>query len=102
MPCYTMTTVTVELNNANLDILKAALLKSFGINAYQVGQNRIAWSDGREWYDKSTGQLTVRNASQVNPIKQAYGIACVSAMATKMRWQATRKANNKFIVKKGY
>ena len=93
-----MTQVTVELKNANLDLLAQAMT-TLGYQPYRTG-NMLTWSGG--FYDQKRGTLTVQQESLVNMIKKAYSVTCLEDVARKRRWQLVRKKDNKFSVKKGY
>jgi hypothetical protein len=95
MPCYTITTVSLELKNANLEMLKAALTK-LGMYGIYSTDKAVNWSGGS--YNKETGKLTVTNTTLGNRIKQAYSGEVVKSQAKRFGWQLKEVAENKYEI----
>lgn len=99
MPCDTISTVSIELKNANLDILKKVIEKL----GYTARQNSvgISWGYGRYSYNQNTGQLTVEYESEVVQIKRSYAAEMVKAKASRFGWRVRQVGEYKFQIQKG-
>jgi hypothetical protein len=97
VPCNTLTQVTLELKNANLDWLEKAL-KQLGYEPVRT-RNGLAWRGGS--YNQKTGELTSRNAEEVNRIKRAYSCELVKHNASRFGWKVKMTGINKFQIQKG-
>lgn len=86
MPCDTITTVKLELLNANLELLKKAMAETLKIPASSIRQseNGLSWS--RYSYNKQTGQLTTRTDREGQQIKRAYSGELVKQQAKRFGW----------------
>jgi len=91
MPCYSIVTNTVELNNVgDLDLLEKALKEHFG-NVYRVGVNfsfRTKEGYGVQIRDgKLIGTADEETLQTIaNETKQAYSRAAVNASAKRFGW----------------
>jgi hypothetical protein len=98
MPCDTITTVNLELKNANLDLLKKAIKSVTGEEAeiYNLG---LVWRGGRT-YNKLSGILTARTDEEAKLIKQSYSAEIVKMQAQRFGWQVKQTANFKYQIMK--
>jgi hypothetical protein len=100
MPCNTITTVSLELKNANTALLRKAVEAVIGERGgYLISHNEkfLRWSMGGS-YDRQTGKLTVQSEAQGNKIKQYYSGEVVKAQAKKFGWQVKTVGANKFEI----
>ena len=98
MPCYSITTVSLKLMNANLDVLKKALEALGHRNVYQSGTT-LYWGRNSS-YNQKTGQLTVESEQEGKAIKQGYSGQLVRKNASKFGWQVKQVSQNKFQIVK--
>lgn len=97
MPCDSITQVSIELKNANLDTLKKAL-ESLGHSVYQ-DNIELRWRDGS--YNKQTEQLLTRTESQAVEIKRTYAAEMVKAKASRFGWRIKQVSQYKYQIQKG-
>lgn len=95
MPCYTVTKVTLELNNANLDLLTKAVMKHTKSTIRSI-DNGIAWLEGS--YDKTTGKLVVRSEELGKLIKREYSGEIVKAQAKRFGWTVKETSDFKYQI----
>lgn len=95
MPCYTMTRVTLELNNANIDLLTKAVLKhtKSTVRSFESG---IAWMEGS--YDKTTGKLVVKSDELGKLIKREYSGEIVKEQAKRFGWTVKETSAFKYQI----
>lgn len=100
MPCYSITSTTIQLGkNTNVEFLAAALTK-LGLNP-QKNPTRIYFSGGE--YNIATGNLTLRvgNADEQGAlIKRAYGAQIVLNEAARYGWQVAETAPFEYQITK--
>lgn len=97
MPCYTITTVTLELKQADTAALKKAL-ESLGLDPYVSSYNEQQINFRNGSYDRSTGKLTVRNEETGKAIKRAYSAELVQMQAKRFGWQVKKISENKYEI----
>ena len=94
MPCWTITTYTLNLQNADLTILKDVLEK----RGYRVNQiNRIlTWNGGS--YNQETGEIT--SQYNVDWLRPAYTKEMVTRKVKRYGWiiKEDKKDINKFTI----
>lgn len=97
MPCNTVTSITLELKNANLELLKKAL-ESLD---YKVDQKDryLSWQTGD--YNGYTGEFQVRYEEVGYKIKRAYTSQLVQYQAKRFGWKIKALSDNKFQIQKG-
>ena len=97
MPCWTVTTISLVLENADMEILKKALAR-LGYNPYVQGA-KIYWENGE--YNKANGTITMRGAKEIqgNAIKKEYTKENVKVQAKRFGWLVTEK-QGKLILNK--
>ena len=95
MPCNTMTRVKLELNNANLELLKKAL-EVLGYRVYEQTEQVLRWVGGR--YDKTSGKLIIDDEKTGNAIRRGYTAELVKKQATRFGWQIKKTGENKFAI----
>lgn len=96
MPCWTVVTVTMELKNADLTILKKAL-ENLGFQTVTQKGDMLYWDYNRASYDRRTGQITMNDRSMTSQvaskIKMEYSKENVRQQAKKFGWQVQEKGN---------
>lgn len=99
MPCWTITTVKLELKNASLDLLKKALEAQGKQNIYvNTAMGIVTWGYGRDGYNKNTGQISVQTKSDGNAIRRAYSAEVVKKTASRFGWQVQQSGENRFAI----
>lgn len=107
MPCNTVTTNTVKLENVrNHDLLEAALTGAFPGGVVRKGSRFVFTASGREvTIDSGQAYSTLGTAALqavVSQVKQAYARKAVELAARRFGWAAQFTANGtKFELKKG-
>ena len=99
MPCNSITSVTLDLKNANLALLKAAIEKQ-GWKVQHDGTT-LTWDYGRSRYSQVTGELTTRSQENGETIKRAYTSQLVQYQASRFGWHVKALSDNKFQIQKG-
>jgi hypothetical protein len=106
MPCNTVTTNTVKLENVrNHDLLESALKAQF-VNVYRAG-DRFVFSHGRTQVVIEGGRATSSLGSAelgavVGLVKQAYARKAVELAARRFGWATVKGADvNHFQLRKG-
>lgn len=95
MPCNTITQVRLELQNANIDLLKKAL-EGLGKLPVKDGEKRLYWQGGN--YNKDTGKLTVLDQKFGETVKRAYSAEIVKAQAKRFGWQVKQTSEFKYQI----
>jgi hypothetical protein len=100
MPCYTITTVTLEFKNANMELLKKAIKASLGIDAeiYNLG---VKWNGG--YYNKIMGEITLNKKTaedDIKLIKRAYSAEIVKDQAKRFGWNLKQTSEFKYEISK--
>lgn len=103
MPCNTITSVTLVLKNANLDLLKKALeglgyLVNKVSHGLQFRKNRGLTTFN---YYSFTGEFNAENLESANAIKRAYTSQIVQNQASRFGWKVKSLSANKFQIQKG-
>jgi len=96
MPCDTITQVSLELTNANLDLLKKAIEEITGCTARQYKETSLEWARGS--YDKRRGLLSCRDTVEAENIKRQYAAETVKAKAARFGWQVKKVDQFKYQV----
>lgn len=96
MPCYTITTVKLELKAANMELLRKAVEAVTKETRIQTEGQKMFWYGGS--YDKQTGTLTVRKEEQGNLIKRAYTGEVIKDKAKRMGWQVKQTEEFKYQI----
>jgi hypothetical protein len=89
MPCFTITTVTVDAGKMQLDLAEKALA-AMGLSPRRAGLI-IGHSSGQ--YDRETGKATWRGQDRTAELKRAYSFEVVKSQAVRFGW--TLKADAK-------
>lgn len=100
MPCNTITTVKLELKNVDLELMRKALI-GLGKSPHVLYNTRLVWTGkGRvtESYDKTTGQLTVRDETTGGLVKRAYSEQVLLRNAARYGWQVKKTADNQYTM----
>ncbi len=100
MPCETITSVTLELKNANLDLLKKALEK-LGYLVNKVSHGLQFRKKSTFNYYSQTGEFNAEDFESANAIKQAYTSQLVQDKASRFGWKVKTLSANKFQIQKG-
>jgi len=102
MPCDTVTSVTLVLKNANLDLLKKAL-EGLGYIVTKTSQGlRFCTRYGPTFnYYSQTGEFNAENLESANAIKRAYTSQLVQNQASRFGWKVKTLSANKFQIQKG-
>lgn len=102
MPCYTVSTVSVEFNAENWKLLsKAASAIGLKVASVNNGFIRVETPDGA--FSISDGQATGQKAvvdKWVNPLRVQYTKTVVRHAATLVGWQVSQQSDNNFVVGK--
>lgn len=102
MPCDTITSVTLELKNANLDLLKKAL-EGLGYMVNMTSQGlRFCTKYGPTFnYYSQSGEFNAENLESAKAIKRAYTSQIVQNQANRFGWKVKSLSANKFQIQKG-
>jgi len=88
MPCDTISTIKVNLANADASTLKAAMLG-------------LGLTEGQFTYNKTSWQVTVYGGSVGRAeIVKAYGEAALMTQAKRFGWSVKRQPDGKLLVQK--
>ena len=84
MPCWNVSTTTLDLSNrnVNIDTLKRTL-EAQGYQVTKVDQNRLIWAGGS--YNRQTGQIK-STYGDMSWVKTGYVKQMVSEKAKKFGW----------------
>lgn len=93
MPCDTIRTVQVSLENADLDLLVKALTELGYYGVKRIG-DRVTWNGGS--YDRRAGYLDVRSETTGDMIKREYSFQLVKREASRFNWRLSSNPNNKY------
>jgi len=97
MPCDTISTVSLELKNANRGFLKKAV-ESLGFTVSEDADG-LYWRGGR--YERTEGQIITRDEEAGRRIKRLYTGEVVKHNATRFGWRVKQVSENKFQVQRG-
>ena len=103
-PCWTVTTVSLNLEVADLDMLKRAIEQELGVGVAQRGETLSFYYNGAPT-TIAKGQISTYEAQAegtAKAVKKAYSSQAVKEVAQKFRWQAKKTAVNKFEVVRRY
>ena len=97
MPCYSITTVSLVLLNADLTALEKAVRKHIqypnNMNSFDGG---LVWNGGS--YDKETGRLEVNSEKEGQLIKREYSAELVRMQAKRFGWSIKETSEFKFQI----
>lgn len=92
MACYTIRMVTLELKNANVNLLRKALLETGEATEGEIRMegDRMVWAAGN--YDRRTGLLASQNGNErLAEIKKSYAARTVEAKMNMGGWKLTKR-----------
>lgn len=95
MPCFTITTIELQLRDANLELLKNAIKEVTGKDA-TIYNAAMLWDGGQ--YQKISGRLVVRDEKTGQNIKRAYSAELVKAQAKRFGWQVKKTDEYKYQI----
>lgn len=97
MPCNTVSTVQVQLDKANVDLMQAALT-ALKLRPYRQG-TALMFGNG-EWIDTATGKSALAPTRNPAEIKRAYSAEVVKSQARKYGWSLKETAPFQYEVTK--
>jgi hypothetical protein len=107
MPCYTVTSSTVQWSAATDQALLLRAIEALGLVAHTRADGTIAANSldgyGSITYDTTTHKMILRGATpSEDQIKRAYSTEVVDYVAKKMAWRKSNHATkeNTFVVQR--
>lgn len=99
MPCYTVRVTTVNLDNANRDILADALIP---LLLRQYG--RMSHADALSYVNANYNgkKITLPSFLKAEQVKVAYSEEVIKAGAKRFGWSASKTGEHQFVVAKQY
>lgn len=97
MPCNTITTVKLELKNANLNLLRKAVESVIGNGIHTQTKDRMTWANGGS-YNRETGVMTSYYAQDLKTINKAYSAEVVKDQAKRFGWQIKQTAQYQYQI----
>ena len=100
MPCYTVSTMAVQLKVADMDLLTKAL-QALNLAPYRTTSlpDVVTFGAG-ESFSKTTGELRIRDQATASRIKQAYAAEIVKAQAKRYGWTLKQTAPFQYQITK--
>jgi hypothetical protein len=96
MPCYTITSVSVEFLHVDVQTLAKALEDDLGYKVVVNADGSLSWRNG----SFRDGTLTVANDAETIRVKKAYGGAVVTGQAKRYGWKVKELGNYEYEVVK--
>jgi hypothetical protein len=100
MPCWEVRRMTLELEAADRDLLRAAI-QALGYDVRQQGaQMVVALDEGDAVIEGSSIRVPAGSEVVVNQIKQAYSRQVLTAAAKRFGWQVNTAQTNHLTLKR--